>query len=342
VNWPATVHGVPLSVDVDAAFFVVDARLEQRAPETAGLIDWSEKREAMLGKTSEPNLLPDIKLPVLPQALIDFSQLADDPYCEVQKLAAIVESDTGLTCQLLRAVNASVNGLRHKISSAHHAIATLGIRRTKLQLISVALQNALPAKQLKLINLATFWNANLERAIFAKHIARLLKADEHLAFSAALLCDFLLPVLTNDRDEQYLEFLNLSKTESSDFCQFEEQTFGCNHAEAAARVMFEWGFPDDLICCVMQHHHGLAILTDADLGQSAAAAVAVASLIPDPLRQSSGGMEQLQNLSNVWNAFDLELIAEAVYEEYQPQARDSANCIPLRDHVRKLLASATA
>ena len=341
MSWPATVHSVPLPIDVDAAFVVVDTQLEQRAQETAGLIDWSEKREAMLGKTSEPNLLSDIKLPVLPQALIEFSQLADDPYCEIQKLAAIVESDTGLTCQLLRAVNASVNGLRHKISSAHHAIATFGIRRAKLQLITVALQNALPAKQLKLINLATFWNANLERAIFAKHIARLLKADEHLAFSAALLCDFLLPVLTNDRDERYLEFLNPSSTGSSNFCLFEDQTFGCNHAEAAARVMFDWGFPDDLICCVMQHHHGLAILTDADLGQSAAAAVAVASLIPDPLRQSSGGMEQLQNLSNVWNAFDLEQFAETVYEEYQPQARDSANHISLRDHVRKLLEPAT-
>ena len=323
-----------------AAFVVVDTQLERRAQEGTALVDWTEKREAMLGKTSEPNLLPDIKLPMLPQALIEFSQLADDPYCEIQKLAAIVESDTGLTCQLLRAVNASVNGLRHKISSAHHAIATLGIRRTKLQLISVALQNALPAKQLKLINLATFWNANLERAIFAKHIARLLKADEHLAFSAALLCDFLLPVLTNDRDEHYLEFLNLSSTGSTDLCLFEEQTFGCNHAETAARVMFEWGFPDDLICCVMLHHEGLAILTDADLGQSAAAAVAVAALIPDPLRQSSNGMEQLQNLSSVWNSFDLEQFAEAVYEEYQPQARDSANCVLLRDHVCKLLDSA--
>jgi HD-like signal output (HDOD) protein len=304
------------------------------------LVDWSEKREAMFGKTSEPNLLPDIKLPVLPQALIEFSQLADDPYCEIRNLAAIVESDTGLTCQLLRAVNASVNGLRHKISSAHHAIATLGIRRTKLQLITVALQNSLPAKQLKLINLATFWNANLERAIFAKQIARLLNADEHLAFSAALLCDFLLPVLTNNRDERYLEFLNPSSIDSSDLCRFEQQIFGCDHAETAARVMFDWGFPDDLICCVMLHHHGLAIFTDPDFGHSSAAAVAVASLIPDPLKQSSDGMEQLQNLSNIWNAFDLVQFAEVVHEEYQPQARDSANYIPLRDHVRKLLESA--
>lgn len=303
------------------------------------MINWTDKRESMLGKTSESNLLPNIKLPVLPQSLVEFSQLADDPHCEIRNLAAIVESDTGLTCQLLRTVNASVNGLRHKISSAHHAIATLGIRRTKLLLITVALQNSLPAKQLKLINLATFWNANLERAIFAKQIARLLKADEHLAFSAALLCDFLLPVLTNDRDERYLEFLNLSST---GLCTFEERTFGYDHAEAAARVMFEWGFPDDLVCCVMVHHHGLAILTDPDYGQSAAAAVAVATLIPDPLRQSFGGMEQLQKLSNIWDAFDLELFAEVVYAEYQIQARNSANYIPLLKHVRKLLDSVAA
>ncbi|NQV27651.1 MAG: HDOD domain-containing protein [Rhodopirellula sp.] len=299
------------------------------------MTNWTEKRETLLGGISQPHLLPDIKLPVLPQALVEFSQQADNPDCEIRNLATIVESDTGLTCQLLKTVNASHNGLRHRISSAHHAIATLGIRRTKLQLITVVLQESLSARQLKLINLATFWNANLERAIFARQIAKLLKADEYLAFSAALLVDFLLPVLTNDRDDRYIEFLNQSGTESSDLCQFEQQHFGCDHAEDAARVMFEWGFPDDLICCVMLHHHGLAILADPDLHQSAAAAVAVASLIPDPLRQSVAGLEQLQNLSEVWNAFDLQEVAEDVYQEYQAQSLDSANYIPVRDHVCK-------
>lgn len=304
------------------------------------MVNWTEKRESLLGKVSEPHRLPDIKLPVLPQSLAEFSQLADDPYCEIRKLAAIVESDTGLTCQLLKAVNASVNGLRHRISSAHHAIATLGIHRAKLQLITVALQNALPAKQLKVINLATFWNANLERAIFARRIARLLGADEYLAFSAALLVDFLLPVLTNDRDDRYIEFLQHSGTESSDLSLFEQHHFGFDHAECAARVMFEWGFPDDLVCCVMLHHHGLAILADPDLHQSAAAAVAVASLIPDPLKQSATGLKQLQNLSEIWNVFDLEQLAENVYEEYKTQALDSANFIPLRDRVHKLRPAA--
>ena len=72
----------------------------------------------------------------------------------------------------------------------------LGIRRTKLTLITVATQNALPVRQLKLLNLATFWNTNLERAIFARRIARLMRVDEELVFAASLLQDFLLPVLT--------------------------------------------------------------------------------------------------------------------------------------------------
>lgn len=304
----------------------------------AVVINWTEKRESLLGSRPEQNLLPDIKLPVLPLALTKFSQLADNPNCEIPQLAAVIESDTGLTCQLLKAVNASVHGLRHRISSAHHAIAALGIRRAKLLLIEVALRNALPARQLKLVNLATFWNANLERAIFARGIARLLNTDEHLAFSAALLADFLLPALTNDRDEIYVNFFREAESETVGLYEFERNVFGRDHAELAARVMFAWGFPDDLICCVLHHHHGLSLLADEELQQSAAAAVAVASLIPDPLRQSAAGIEQLLQLDNVWNAFDLESFAAGVHREYGLQSLDSANYIPLHFRLQKHLS----
>lgn len=306
------------------------------------LVDWTGKRQELLGRHSEPELLPEIKLPVLPLALTKFSQLADNPNCEIPQLAAVIESDTGLTCQLLKAVNASVHGLRHRISSAHHAIAALGIRRAKLLLIELALRNALPARKLKLINLATFWNANLERAIFARRIARILKADEHLAFSAALLADFLLPALTNDRDDRYLTFFSQSHTESTGLCEFEREFFGQDHSELAARVMFEWGFPDDLICCVLLHHHGLNLLADDGLYQSAAAAVAVAALIPDPLRQSPAGLEQLLRLDQVWDAFDLHSFAEGVHQEYELQTLDSASYIPLHFRTQKLLPPASS
>jgi HD-like signal output (HDOD) protein len=300
------------------------------------VVDWAHKRQAVLGETSDQSLLPDIKLPVLPRAVTEFSAKAEDPDCDVATLAAIVESDTGLTCELLRTVNASANSLAHRIASARHAIATLGIRRTKLHLLTAAVQNALPARGLRLVNLATYWNANLERAILARKLAKILKADEDLAFSAGLLVDFLLPTLTNERDGEYLNFLKSQETIPTNLIEFERELFGWDHAEAAARVMFSWGFPDDLVCCVLYHHHGLSILADRELRHSAAAAVALASLMPDPLRQAAHGMSHLQKLGEIWNAFDVQKFADAVYAEYAPHARESASYIPFYEHARRL------
>ena len=301
------------------------------------MADWSRIRASILGETSPKYLLPDVRLPVLPRAVSEFSEKAEDPDCSIRELAAVVETDSGLTCQVLKNVNASANGLKHRVSTVQHAITSLGIKRTKLFLITAALQTALPVRQLKLINLATFWNTNLERAYLAKRFARLLKADEELAFSAALLQDFLLPVLTNQLDAQYVEFLRQQESEPCDLIHFEQQALGWNHAEAGARVMFDWKFPDELICCVLFHHHGLPMLAEPELGKSAAAAVALAGLMPDAVRQCPEGLSHLTKLSDMWSAFDLLEVAEEIFEATHAQMHQADSHIPFRDRCANLL-----
>ena len=305
------------------------------------MIDWSGIRASVLGDECSKDGIPPVQLPVLPAAVMEFSLKAEDPDCDINELSAIIESDTGLTCQLLRNANASTYGLKHRIVSPHHAIAALGIQRTKLHLSTPALQNALPAKKLKLINLASFWNANLERALFAKRLARLLKTDEELAFAAGLLQDFLIPVLTNELDNDYVDFLTQTDSDPKSLVDFEASIFGWDHAGAAANVMFDWGFPDDLVCCVFFHHRGLSVLADEKLGQSAAAAVALSGLMPDSFRQSPNGLQQLKKLECVWSSFDLHAVANDVYSEYAPQALESTNYIPFKTHCEKMLEAAT-
>jgi HD-like signal output (HDOD) protein len=195
------------------------------------------------------------------------------------------------------------------------------------------LQNALPARTLKLINLASFWN----RALFARRLARLLKTDEEFAFAAGLLQDFLIPVLTNELDNDYVHFMSQGDAQPASLVDFEVRTFGWNHAGAAANVMFDWGFPDDLICCVLFHHRGLAVLSDEKLVQSAAAAVALAGLMPDSFRQSPDGLQQLEKLAGIWSGFDLHVVAKGVSNEYEPQALESTNYIPFKTHCENLL-----
>ena len=281
------------------------------------MVNWTELRKSILGEQKRKLLPAKIKAPMLPMALTKFCRKADDPKASPCDLAAIIESDGGLTCALLRHVNSARVGLRNKASSAQQAMALLGLRNTKLLLMTAAVQNSLGHLKSKLVNLTLYSHANLERALFARELAVRLKADADVAYAGAMLQDFLLPVLADELTNDYKQFLDLQRTNPTDFIKLEQEKFGWNHAYAAANIMWDWGFPDDLICAVLFHHRGLEMLIDKDLGKTAVAAVAVASLLPEPWNQCPSGIQQLRQLEAAWPALKLAETAVQVETEFR-------------------------
>ncbi len=281
------------------------------------MINWTQARQSLLGNRPASTLPPRVKLPVLPLAVTKFSQKAEEPEASPRELGAIIETDSGLTTELLKYVNSAAMGLAQKASSGAHAIAMLGIRETKLHLMTTALQRMMKKRESKLLNIDNFWAANLERAILAREVARLLRADCDLAFAGGMLQDFLLPAVTNELFPAYYQFTKDQADASVNLVDFERKTFQWDHAETGAHVMFNWGFPDELLCCVLLHHRGLTLLADKQFGRTAAAAIAVSALMPGPLRQVHDGIAQLIRLESAWPQFDLLAIATRVDEQYQ-------------------------
>jgi serine/threonine-protein kinase len=199
-------------------------------------IDWAAIREEALGEFTIAELPPTMSLPALPLAVTQFVQKSGDPKAEIKDLAKIVETDTGLTLELLRHVNSAYVGLRTKASSVMHALSLLGLRPSKNLLITVGTKAAVQARQSKLINQNCFWTAALQKALFAQEIAVLLKTDKDVAFSGALLQDFLLPVLTSDLYDQYLEFIKARDNQPIDIGEFEQAAFGWDHALAMSAL----------------------------------------------------------------------------------------------------------
>jgi HD-like signal output (HDOD) protein len=287
-------------------------------------MDWKIIREKLLGPPKRSILPPSVKLPVLPTALMEFSRRSSEPDATPKALGEIIESDAGLTCELLRYVNSSAIAVRQKVSSAVQAITLLGVRQSRLHLTSSALRTAMKSSESKLVNFQVFWNTNLERAIFSREVAKLLKADADLAFAGGMLQDFLLPILTSQLLEDYLKFSKLQAEQSVDLVQFEKAIFNWDHAEAAAHIMLAWGFPDDLICCIVSHHRGLKMLGDKELGRTSIAACAIAGLMPDPFRQVPEGFEQLQRLEGAWPGFKILEIAKTVDTEFKSMSPPGA------------------
>src|SRR5690606_12063324 len=84
-----------------------------------------------------------------------------------------------------------------------------------------------------------------------------------LAYTAAMLQDIMLPILTDQHQVDYHQYLHQGAYES--LVAFERERFGWTHAEVAAKTLLMWGFSDTLALAVLQHHDSPEqLLVDSD------------------------------------------------------------------------------
>lgn len=311
-------------------------RNRQDAAEPVSEIDWAGIREERIGDFTLAALPPTLKLPALPHAVQLFMKKSDDPNVTFKTLARIIETDTGLTLELLRYVNSAFLGLRHKAHNVQQALALLGRRQSRTFILTTGMQSALRARKSKLINQNAFWNTNLQKALFAREVAGLLETDTTLSFAGALLQDYLLPVLSDDLFEKYVRFVQHRRRQPECLCEFERNVFGWDHAVASACLARRWHLPDELVCCVLLHHSGTEILKDPQLGRSPVAAVALSALLPDQLRQHSHGLRRLASLQQEWPDFNLAHLAANVDANQEQLGLGVHNDYPLLRHCQNL------
>jgi serine/threonine-protein kinase len=292
-------------------------------------MDWAAMRTEGLSGFAMTAIPPTIQLPALPHAVTLFMQRSTDESTPLEELAKILETDASLTIELLRYVNSSFLGLRQKAKTVLQALSLLGRRRSRMLVFATGTEAALRARKSKLINQSAFWNACLQKALFAREVATLLGTDVEVAFAGGLLQDFLLPVLTNDLLEGYLDFVQARSNQPETLCEFEQRQFGWDHALAGGCLAHCWNLPDELVCCILYQHTGVRILAHAQLGRTAAAAVALSALLPDQLRQHFHGLDMLQRLQTKWPAFNLERLAQAVDEQHKAMSVGVHNDFPL-------------
>lgn len=304
-------------------------------------IDWSAVFEQHAPKGDVLSVLPNtLELPALSKAVSEFIERAKDPEATARDLSNIVETDAGLTMDLLRYVNSSAFGLSRPARSVQQSIALLGLKKVKGFVISSGTQSAVRAKASKLINQQCFWNASLQKALFAREVARMLGADDDTAFAAGLLQDFVLPLLTTDYYDNYIEFVARRKEMPLYLVDYEMQQLKFDHTQIGAFLLRKWKLPDDMATCLLLHHRGLKVLADPTLKRTAVAAVAISALLPDQLRQCYAGLEQLVLLQEKWPAFNLAELVEKVDEQHASLAQGVRNDFPLSRRCRPALEPA--
>ena len=300
-------------------------------------VNWAAILERELGNMTMEALPPTISLPALPHAVTEYLERSRDPDASPKELAQILETDTGLATELLRYVNSSALGLRFKAKNVQQAISLLGQRQCKTFVVTTGMQAAVQAKKSKLLNQLEFWNACLQKAVFSREVAKLLNADPELAFAGGMISDYLLPVLTNDLFDDYVEFLEQRNDMPASICEFELNRFEWTHSYAGASLAHRWQLPEDLVCCILLHHRGLRLLSDPELNRTAATAVAISSLLPCQMRQNLRGLEMLHMLDQKWPDFNLPQLIEHVDNAIAEMNLGVKNAFPLARRCKPIL-----
>jgi HD-like signal output (HDOD) protein len=219
------------------------------------------------------------QLPALPQSAIRLLQLSKDPNNGPNEYAVPIESDAGLTGQVLKFVNSSYFGFSREISSVKTAITLVGVRTIKNFALWSAVFSLMPNPKCGPFDIKHLWQDSLRRALFARAVARLLglrEAEE--AFAAALLQDMAVPLLAKEFPTEYLQLLE-NRVQGIRLSELEKQAFGWTHAEIGGQMARKWKLPEDT-AALIERHTAIEDILAQEKPKPAEAAVALSALLP--------------------------------------------------------------
>lgn len=199
-------------------------------------------------------VLAHAQLPALPQSAIRLLELSQDPENGPAEFAVPIESDPGLTGQVLRFVNSSYFGFSREISSVKLAITLVGIRTIKNFALWNAVFSLMPNPKCGPFELKNLWQDSLRRALFARSVGKHLGMKEaEEPFAAALLQDMAIPLLAREAPGAYVKLLEARDNGRVRLSELERHVFGWTHAEAGAMIARQWNLPNTFAVLIESH-----------------------------------------------------------------------------------------
>jgi HD-like signal output (HDOD) protein len=175
----------------------------------------------------------------------------------VERVAAIIEKDAGMTAKLLQIVNSGTYGLRQHVSNVLHAAKLLGLSNIRnLVLAAEAFQ---PAEEDSLppnFRIDTLWDHSLRVAAYAKKIVLMETENQKIAddaFTAGLLHDIGQIVLATKKTAEFGDALKRAQEEGELLIDVEKSIFGATHAEVGGYLLELWGLPDPITEAITFH-----------------------------------------------------------------------------------------
>ena len=229
-------------------------------------------------------------LPSLPAVVMELLSSVEQDDIDISVLAKKVSYDQALTAKTLRLANSSSYGLQVKVTTIQQAITFLGFQTTRNLITAAAVTGCFPSGRCAGFHDKAFWRHSIATAACARALARRMRFNQDIAFTAGLLHDIGRLV----RVARHVQH-------GGDWLDAERAVLGIDHVDAGVALADHWNFSDTMRHAIAYHHapetHGAGFL---------AAIVHVANSIVHALDLAGEDDELVPRVSSVaWDAMGL-------------------------------------
>jgi HD-like signal output (HDOD) protein len=162
----------------------------------------------------------------------------------VGSLAVVVEEDVVMTGSLLSIANSALYGRSNRVASVRHAIARLGVRKTRNVLLGLSVGKCFNSASPSEAWLSARFNAHsLAVAILSDLIVRTVSSENpEWAFMAGLLHDIGLLLIAVGLPEQF-RLIKVNAESDAQIVKREREVLGFTHFDLGAEVLSHWNCP---------------------------------------------------------------------------------------------------
>jgi len=193
-------------------------------------------------------------LPSLPAVVMELLGSIEQENIDISVLAKKVSYDQALTAKTLRLANSSSYGLQVKVATIQQAITFLGFQTTRNLITAAAVTGCFPNGKCPGFNDKAFWRHSIATAVCARSLARRLRFNQDVAFTAGLLHDIGRLVLVTGHPLAYGEALAWRRRHDGEWLEAERAVLGIDHVDAGVALAEHWNFSDTMRQAIAFHH----------------------------------------------------------------------------------------
>lgn len=218
------------------------------------------------------------ELPSFPQVVTKLFQATRDDTASLKDFSKILETDPGLSAQILRIVNSAMyNTTGDKITTVSDAVVMLGLEEIKKQALGVAIfKHMFKDGCTQEFDRLLFWRHCLAVAVLSGELSKktgYINPEE--AYTAGLLHDVGKIFMDRHGRKDFGEFIRSLSTSADLVIEHEREHFSLGHDDIGAYFCAQWALPDKLTAAVKYHHQPFHHL---DLPARDKALIAIVSL----------------------------------------------------------------